>query len=395
MGGSKKMDIHKYATIFPMMDEKEFNDLKEDIKENGLMDEIIIYEGKVLDGRNRLQACEELGIKPKFKKYEGENPLQFIISTNLKRRHLTESQKAVVGIKYLPYFKEFAKQRQGTRTDIKELIPESEKGEARDKAGAVVGVSGRYIDMAREVIEKNPELQEKIFSGEVTLTSAYTSMKRDEADIPEWLRFIDVWTFKENTGEGISNLPPEIIKNLLYYYTKEGDLIFDPFAGSGQTMAIAKEMGRKCICSDINPKNETIIKWNVDNGFHNFPKNIKETKLIFLDPPYWNMVDYKIGWSTMGFDEFLSKFDVFLNDIKKNFKKGTRVALIIMPVQDGIYYDLGFECSKLFHKNGFNILKRLCVPLIRNWALDSRIKKAKEDKDILSGSLRDLIIFEI
>ena len=128
------MEAHEYANLFPMMEKKEFNELKTDIKQNGLMDEIITYESKILDGRNRFKACIELGITPKLRQYEGDNPLQYIISTNLKRRHLTPSQRAMVARRSLPLFKIWAKRRQGMRTDIVELIPPSEEqGKARDK----------------------------------------------------------------------------------------------------------------------------------------------------------------------------------------------------------------------------------------------------------------------
>jgi len=176
----KEMKNHNYADIFPMMTSKEYNELKRDIKENGQMDDIITYEGKILDGRNRFKATSELGIKPNLSEYEGDNPLQFVMSTNLRRRHLTDSQKAVVGRRYVKYYSVFAKGRQGTRTDIKEPVPESEKGQARDKAGEVVGVSGRYIDMADEVIEKRPEMEEKIMSGEIKLKQVHRDIKLDE-----------------------------------------------------------------------------------------------------------------------------------------------------------------------------------------------------------------------
>ena len=67
------MKTHNLASIFPMMNEKEFKELKEDIKQNGLIDTIITFEEKILDGRNRYNACKELGVEPKFKEYKGSN----------------------------------------------------------------------------------------------------------------------------------------------------------------------------------------------------------------------------------------------------------------------------------------------------------------------------------
>jgi len=172
------MEAHNYADIFPMMTSKEYNELKRDIKENGQMDDIITYEGKILDGRNRFKAITELGIKPNLSEYEGDNPLQYVMSTNLKRRHLTDSQKAIVGRRYVKYYSILAKERQRMG---KELVPDPESiGQARDKAGEVVGVSGRYIDIAEEVLSIRPEMEEKIMSGEIKLKQVYREIKLDE-----------------------------------------------------------------------------------------------------------------------------------------------------------------------------------------------------------------------
>ena len=174
------MEVHNYADIFPMMTSKEYNELKRDIKENGQMDDIITYEGKILDGRNRFKATSELGIKPNLSEYEGDNPLQYVMSTNLKRRHLTDSQKAIVGRRYVKYYSILAKQSQGQRSDLTSVNQFTNVERASDKAGEVVGVSGRYIDMADEVINKRPEMEEKIMSGEIKLKQVHRDIKLDE-----------------------------------------------------------------------------------------------------------------------------------------------------------------------------------------------------------------------
>lgn len=120
-----------------------------------------------------------------------------------------------------------------------------------------------------------------------------------------------------------------------------------------------------------------------------------DLNFVFLDPPYWKMVDYGEGWSSDSLIEFYSKFDKFIKEIRKILGKEGRVALLIMPLKsNGTYYDLGFEMYKIIQENGFKIKERLCVPLIRNWSIDSRLKDSKEKKEILIGSLRDLVIFE-
>jgi ParB-like chromosome segregation protein Spo0J len=57
------LPIHPAAEMFPLMSESELRELGEDIKANGLLSSIVIHKGKLLDGRNRLDAMELVGIK--------------------------------------------------------------------------------------------------------------------------------------------------------------------------------------------------------------------------------------------------------------------------------------------------------------------------------------------
>jgi len=89
--------INKLAEIFPKLNETDFKELCEDIKRNGLIDPITIYNDEVIDGRHRYLACLEVGIEPVFEEYKGNDPYNYVISKNLLRRHLNESQRAMVG----------------------------------------------------------------------------------------------------------------------------------------------------------------------------------------------------------------------------------------------------------------------------------------------------------
>jgi hypothetical protein len=91
--------FHPTASNFPMMDPSslEFKGLVASIRENGLWEPITMHEGMVLDGRNRLRACEEAGIEPRFEDFDDTETtaLAFVLAKNLYRRHLTEGQKAL------------------------------------------------------------------------------------------------------------------------------------------------------------------------------------------------------------------------------------------------------------------------------------------------------------
>lgn len=90
---------HEYADIFPWIEGAAREELKADIAKNGVLEPIVFLDGAILDGRNRYEIARELGIEYPRAEYQGTDPLGFVISHNLKRRHLTDKQRADVAAK--------------------------------------------------------------------------------------------------------------------------------------------------------------------------------------------------------------------------------------------------------------------------------------------------------
>jgi ParB-like chromosome segregation protein Spo0J len=98
---------HPIAAIFPMITEPEFDKLKADIKAHGFKEPGLLFEGKVLDGRNRYRASRELGIEMNWAEVENSepediaafDPVAYVLSQNLHRRHLKQSQRAMIAAK--------------------------------------------------------------------------------------------------------------------------------------------------------------------------------------------------------------------------------------------------------------------------------------------------------
>jgi hypothetical protein len=87
------MNIHPAALIFPEMPDPEYQALRADIKEHGLLEPLTLCDGMLLDGRHRYRACTELGMPPRFEQYTGTDPEAFVRSRNEHRRHLTPEQR--------------------------------------------------------------------------------------------------------------------------------------------------------------------------------------------------------------------------------------------------------------------------------------------------------------
>ena len=96
---TQALAVHSASEIFPMMARHEYEALKTDIDKNGLQCPIMLYEGQILDGRNRYNACLDTGTEPHFVQYKGKNPEAFVLSVNINRRQLTKAQASLVAAK--------------------------------------------------------------------------------------------------------------------------------------------------------------------------------------------------------------------------------------------------------------------------------------------------------
>jgi hypothetical protein len=93
---------HPAANMFTLMNEEdgELAALAENIKMTGLLNPVVMLEGKVLDGRNRLLACRLAGVEPRFVDWDGsgQSPAEWVVAQNVNRRNLTSSQKAYAAL---------------------------------------------------------------------------------------------------------------------------------------------------------------------------------------------------------------------------------------------------------------------------------------------------------
>lgn len=97
---AKELEPHEYCLIFPPMTDDEFEGLKADIQQHGLLKKITLFDGQILDGKERYRACLAVGVEPEFEDFNGDSDqaLAFCVSENLYRQHFTPSQIAALEV---------------------------------------------------------------------------------------------------------------------------------------------------------------------------------------------------------------------------------------------------------------------------------------------------------
>jgi hypothetical protein len=98
-----KYKIHPVATLFPLLEGEEYEKFKASIQEQGQLETIKVRGDLLIDGRNRLRACLDLGVEPRVEEFTGDDMAagHYILAANLFRRHLRDDQRAFIGAKAL------------------------------------------------------------------------------------------------------------------------------------------------------------------------------------------------------------------------------------------------------------------------------------------------------
>jgi ParB-like chromosome segregation protein Spo0J len=154
--------IHPTADLFPFIEGDDFDDLVRSLSEQGQHTPVVVSDGVLLDGRNRLRACQAAGLKPLAAIYAGTDPDAFALSVNIDRRHLSKGQRAMIA----------AKACLETKQTVRDLA-------------ARTGMNVGRIGQASTVIQHAPEMVDAVISGATSLDEAYAearARKQAQAD---------------------------------------------------------------------------------------------------------------------------------------------------------------------------------------------------------------------
>ena len=172
-----QLEFHPLANAFPLIEGDEFDALTADIEANGLRDKITLYEGKILDGRNRYRAALAAGLElsqDDVRIFVGDDPLGFVVSVNLRRRHLDDSQRALVAAK-------LANMRQGERTDLE---PRSDLSKlSQVEAAKKLNVGRTSVQSAKVVLASgDAELIAAVEKGNIPVSRAAETVRHPESE---------------------------------------------------------------------------------------------------------------------------------------------------------------------------------------------------------------------
>lgn len=254
-----------------------------------------------------------------------------------------------------------------------------------------------------ETIAKSPEPEKTVEflvetfeeTGKLpTIRETKTEVRKQKLDSSDFTpKLYDIWSFgfrdprygQEGYKWGL--ICGQIIENLLYYYTKEDDIVLDPMAGGGTTIDVCKAFNRRCMAFDIDPVRDDILKNDITKGL---PDIVKDVQLAILEPPYYNMM--QDAYSSL--NEFLSFLEDAIKNTADRLRPGGVLALIIMDQvnKDQEKYPMIGPAFELLNRTELEYEHLVGLPLGTQQHTAYHVKWAKEGRFML-GINRQMWIF--
>jgi hypothetical protein len=191
------MKIHQIADLFPLIKEntREFRDLVGSIEEDGLIDPIVLHGDVLVDGRNRLAACKEAGVEPRFVQWKSLNPKssleEWIYSRNINRRHLTPDQIVSIYTQYnaaiIKKANEESKRkggesgRQSQKTAGHEIMSSRSDKHLRSTVGQIAKASGVSYHKAAQALKLRNAVEQGRIDKEVEIKVSHGLVKLKDA----------------------------------------------------------------------------------------------------------------------------------------------------------------------------------------------------------------------
>ncbi len=381
-------------TIYPRgsVDEDHIKTLMEAIRAGRDLGSIIATEdGRIIDGVHRQRAYQQLGITPPVEVIESEDELLEAARRNSAHgRPLSQDEKKAVAL---------ACHEGHTLAELEEAlaIPDSTLSrwlaEPREKAKAE---RDGYIREQRALGRAQADIAQEIGLTDRQIRTIETGSnsqmgKTSAIDWQQWLKPYTLWNFA-----GLSplfgqqypgRLPGQLLVNVLHWFTEEGAIVVDPFAGGGTTQDVAVLMKRQCHSYDLVPARDFIEEW--DTVTDGPPPHTTAADLVFFDPPYGHMKqgdcsDHETNLANYTSGDFLDIIAALAHDFFAAMKPGALAAFIIADLaKDGERVPLGIECYNRFRAAGFQHRDLIDVPHSTQQYQAFDVTRAKEAKTLL------------
>ena len=169
-----KLEQHELSAKFSRMSPEALEAMAEDIKLNGLQHSILLYEGKVLDGWNRYEACLKAGVNPRTTIFRGKDPAAIVISENLHRRHdMTPGQRALMVVEIRAWARTGKPAKGATVAPLQTV----------EKMAEEAGTGERVVQQAK-VVEANgtDEVKDAVKGGEIAINKAAAVAKKPKRE---------------------------------------------------------------------------------------------------------------------------------------------------------------------------------------------------------------------
>ena len=214
----------------------------------------------------------------------------------------------------------------------------------------------------------------------------------------------DLWNFPMSDSESsyFGAMPPQIVENVLWLFTEPGQIVVDPFAGSGTTIDVAKRRGRRVWASDRKPSTPLlpIHEHDIVTGWPSPAP--KKADLILLDPPYWKQAagrysDDAADLGNMALDAFLAAWASVVKTCVKHLAADGRLAFIASPTDDKDDHavhrvvDLPLLMYDACRQAGLRVVQRIIVPYPTQAASAPQVEWARKEKKLLK-LYRDLLV---
>jgi DNA modification methylase len=275
-----------------------------------------------------------------------------------------------------------------------------------------------YFDLATKVDESRRRDQYEKMATEYHWTISDLRKKIHDDDVARRidertkygfdLRERNVWTFETPDPRfGKPNfkgrIPGQIVANTLYYYTKPGDYIVDPFAGSGTLGDIVDSLphfqDRRYKMYDANPIDDRITRNNL--LLTGIPEQSGSVDYVFIDPP----LDFTQRDATTDFEvsmeatraDFVLKFKGMIRECARILKSGGKVSMVIEPAfAISEFIDFPNEITQLFKELGFKPIGKVYLPKRAGESISRSAQGLSEMKGIraLSSDCRELLSFQ-